>query len=73
MGGFIVAFSPSPLASEDEGDDDSNSDDADEDDGASLPSNDKMSTWFTYPLSLMVKRGSNFGMRVVMYIGGDLV
>ena len=44
MGGFTVAFSPSPLASEDESDDDSSSDDADEDDGASSPSDDEMST-----------------------------
>ena len=44
MGGFIVASSPSPLASEDESDDDSGSDDADEDDGDSLPNDDEMST-----------------------------
>ena len=43
-GGFTIAFSPSPLASEDESDDDSGSDDADEDDGVSLPSNEEMTT-----------------------------
>ena len=44
MGGFTAYTFPSPPASEDESDDDSGSDDTDEDDGASLPSNDKMST-----------------------------
>ena len=44
MGGFTVASSPSSSASEDESDGGSGSDDADEDDGASLPSNDEMST-----------------------------
>ena len=44
MGGFTTYTSPSPLTSEDESDDGSSSDDADEDDGASLPSNDEMST-----------------------------
>ena len=44
MGGFISYTSPSPLASEDESDDDFGSDDADEDDGASLPNDNEMST-----------------------------
>ena len=44
MGGFIVAFSPSPPASKNESDDGSSSEDADEDDGASSPSGDEMST-----------------------------
>ena len=44
MGGFTVASSPSPLASEDENDDGSDNEDADEDDGARSPSDDKMST-----------------------------
>ena len=43
MGGFIVASSPSPMASKDN-DDDFDDDDADEDDGASSPSDDEMST-----------------------------
>ena len=43
-GGFTVAASPSPPASEDESDDGSGSDDADEDDGDSLPNDDEMST-----------------------------
>ena len=44
MGGFTVASSPSPFASEDESDDGFSSDDADEDDGASSPSDDELST-----------------------------
>ena len=44
MGGFTIASSPSPLASEDESDDGSSSDDVDEDDGASSPSDDEMYT-----------------------------
>ena len=44
MGGFIFTSSPSPPTSKDESDDGSDSDDADEDDGASLPSDNEMST-----------------------------
>ena len=44
MGGFTAYTSPSPLASEDESNDGSDSDNVDEDDGASLPSDDEMST-----------------------------
>ena len=44
MGGFTVASSPSPPASEDESDDGSGSDDAEEDTGASSPSDNEMST-----------------------------
>ena len=44
MGGFTIAFSPSPPASKDESDDGIDSDDADKDDGASSPSDNKMST-----------------------------
>ena len=44
MGGFTVASSPSPLASEDVSDDDFGSDDVDEDDDANSPSDDEMST-----------------------------
>ena len=72
MGGFTACTSPSPSASEDESDNGSNSDDADKDEDASLPSNDEMSTWCTYPLSLVTKRESNFDIRVVIYIGGEL-
>ena len=44
MGSLTVTSSPSPLAFEDESDDGSDSDDANEEDGASLPSDDEMST-----------------------------
>ena len=44
MGGFTIASSPSPSASEDESNDGSSNDDANADDGASFPSDDVMST-----------------------------
>ena len=71
MGGFTAYTSPSPLISEDKSDDGFSSDDADEDEDASSPSDDEMSTWCTYSLSLMTKRGSSFDMRVVIYIRGE--
>ena len=73
MGGFTVASSPSPPASKDESNDGSSINDADEDDSANSPSDDEMSTWYTYPLSFMTKRGSSFDMRAVMFLGGELV
>ena len=70
MGGFALEATPSPpssvaSASEDEDDDDGDDDDADGD----VSSTDEMSTLHSYPLSLMTKRGSSFGMRVV-YLRG---
>ena len=59
MGGFALEATPSPpspMASNFEDDDDDDGDD----DGAS--SSDEMSTWHSYPLSLMTKRGSSFGI-----------
>ena len=44
MGGFIVATSPSPQASEVESDNGFSSKDANENDGASSPSDDELST-----------------------------
>ena len=44
MGGFTVAFFPSPKASEDESDDGSGSDDVDENDDVVSPNDDEMST-----------------------------
>ena len=73
IGGFTVATSPSPLASENESDDGSGSDDADEDEDASSPSDDEIYASCTYPLSLMTKKGSSFDMRVIIYIGAELV
>ena len=59
MGGFALEATPSPpspMASNFEDDDDDDGDD----DGAS--SSDEMSTWHSYPLSLVTKRGSSFGI-----------
>ena len=58
LGGFMESSSPPPKASETSKDDD---DDDDEDGDASSPSDDEMSTWHSYPLSLVTKRGSSFG------------
>ena len=44
MGGFTVASSPSPPASEDKSDDGFGNDDADKDDDNGSPSDDEMST-----------------------------
>ena len=44
MGGYIVASSPSPKASEDESDDGSDNADDAEDDDDGLPSDDEIST-----------------------------
>ena len=71
--GFIESPSPSPEASKDQDDDgDSDDDDDDRDEDASSSSDDEMTAWVTYPLSFITKRGSSFGMRVVMYLGGEL-
>ena len=68
MGGFAPEASfppPPPVASDSEDKDDDDGDDDDDDGDAS--STDEMSTWHSYPLSLMKKRGSSFGyMRVVI-------
>ena len=72
MVGFTAYTSLSPPTLEDESDDGFSSDNADEDNGASSPSDDEMSIWYTYPLSLVTNRGSSFDMRVVIYIGGQL-
>ena len=62
LGGFVESPSPPPMAPEaSEDDDDSNDDDDDDDGGASSSSSDEMSTWNSYPLSFMTKRGSSFG------------
>jgi len=61
MGGFAPKATPS-LPSFDSDDDDGDDDDAskDDDDGdASFT--DEMSTWHSYPLSLVTKRGSSIG------------
>ena len=69
LGGFVESFSPSLEASKDE-DDDGDFDDDDDDKDSS--DDDEMTAWVTYPLSFVTKRGSSFGMRVVMYLGEEL-
>ena len=70
----MVSPSPSPETFKDDNDDfDDDDDDDDEDEDASSPSVDKMSTWYTYPLSLVTKKKSSFEIRVVILIRGGLV
>ena len=58
LGGFMASPSPSPEAFVDKDDDgDSNSDDAEEDGDASSFGDDEMTTWITFPLSFMTKKG----------------
>ena len=74
MGGFIVASSLSPEASQDKSDDGFGSaDDAEDDDDDGLPGDDEMSTRCTCTLSLVTKRESSFEMRVVILVGEGLV
>ena len=64
IGGFAPeATPPSPVAfnSEDEDDDDGDDDDAFADGDASFT--DEMSTWHSYPLSLVTKKRSSFGYK----------
>ena len=65
MGGYTMPSTLVALANESDTDDANNDADADfddEDDGdASSPNNDEMSTWHSYPLSLVTKKGSSFG------------
>ena len=49
IGGFTVASSPSPPASKDESDDGFGNDIANKNDDDGSPSDDEMSTWYTYP------------------------
>ena len=62
MGGYTM---PSTLvAPADESDVVDDDDFDDEDDGdASSPNDDEMSTWHSYNLSLVTKRGSSFGYK----------
>ena len=65
IGGFALEAShspPSPMASDskDKDDDDGDDDDASNDADGDASSTDEMSTWHSYPLSLVTKRGSSF-------------
>ena len=59
-GGFAPEASPSPPPvesdSEDEDDDNGDKDDASDDDDGDASSTDEMSTWHSYPLSLLTKK-----------------
>ena len=66
MSWFAPEATPSPpppvaFDSEDEDNDDSDDDDASDDDDGDASTTDEMSTWHSYPLSFMKKRGSSFG------------
>ena len=66
IGGFAPEATPSPYPplasdSEDENGDDDDDDDALDDDDAN--STDEMSTWHSYPLLFVTKRGSSFGYK----------
>ena len=66
MCGFAPKASPPPLSvaydSKDEDDDDGDDNDTlDDDNDGDASSTDEMSSWHSYPLSLMTKRGSSFG------------
>ena len=75
LGGFVASPSPSPQASEGEDDDDGSGDDddEDEDEDAGSSSNEEMTTsqWLALCHSWQ-KGGVVLGMRVVMYLGGEL-
>ena len=62
LGGFVEYPSPPPEAPEaSDDDDDSNDDDDGKDGDASSSNSEEMSTWHSYPLSLVTKGGSSFG------------
>ena len=64
MGGYTMPSILVAHANESDTADDDDVDFDDEDDGdASSPSDDEMSTWHSYPLSLVIKRGSSFGYK----------
>ena len=62
MNGFApeATSSPHPPVAFDFEDEDDNDSDDDDDDGEAS-STDEMSTWHSYPLSFVTKRGSSFG------------
>ena len=61
LGGFVESpFPPLKASKTSEDDDNSNNDDDDKDGDASSSDTDKMSTWHSYHLSLVTKKGSSF-------------
>ena len=66
IGGFVSETSPPPTPEASEAEDEDNDHNAtaseeDDDGDANSFGIDEMSTWHSYPLSLMTKRGSSFG------------
>ena len=62
MGGFVSETSlPPTLETSKDDDDDATASEDDDDGDASSSGTDEMSTWHSYPLSLVTKRGSSFG------------
>ena len=73
LGGFVESPTPSLETFKDEDDDGGFDDGGNKDDDASSSNDDEMTAWVTCPLSFVTKRGSSFDMRVVIYLGGELV
>ena len=74
MGGFAPETAPPPLPATSEDEDDDAADDAttsenDDDGNASSSGTDEMSTWHSYPLSLVTKGEVLLDMRVVILRG----
>ena len=60
--GWLRCFSSTySEAFEDEDDDDATAFDDEDDGDANSSSADEMSTWYSYPLSFLTKRGNSFG------------
>ena len=68
MGGYTMRSTPMAPTNESDTDDVNDDDDAtasedDADGDASSSGTDEMFTWYSYPLSLVTKRGSSFGYK----------
>ena len=66
FGSSIASPSSIPKSSkveDEDDDDDATASEDDDDEDASSSNTDEMSTWHSYPLSLVTKRGSSFGYK----------
>ena len=63
LDGFVESPSPPPPPPPSEASEDDSDDDDDEDGDASFSSFDEISTWHSYPLSLVTKKESSFGYK----------
>ena len=72
LGGFVSSHSPSPQALEDEDDDDSSGDDDDDEDASSFGDEEMIAFQWLALCHLWQKGRVILGMRVVMYLGGEL-